>query len=400
MSNPSAPIDISDLAGALLPFGASTTLPDVAYTSPDVFAWEMKHFFGNSWLCLGRFDNLLAIGQVKAIRSGGHSLLIARATDGDYRAFWNVCRHRGHELVIEGTTQDVRLIRCPYHSWTYRLDGTLRAAPQYQEIEDFRLADYPLQSLPLVAWNGWLFIRPSVDGIDLQTQLGNLDGVLAPWRLDELTVGASHEYVANANWKLIVENYHECYHCTTIHPALCKVTPPDSGNNIPPTGWWTGGTMDLRDHADTMSFDGRSPVPPFDYLKPDLRRQVWYLGLFPNLLISTHPDYVMTHLLTPLAPDRTHIWCQWLFRPEIVASEGFDPSYATDFWDQTNREDWGATEGVQRGAASVGYLPGPLSPAEGNVFMFIRMVAKGYRDGYVEPPDRPATAAYRESLIG
>lgn len=394
-----APLAAQELQDSLAPFGLSKTLPAAAYTSSAVFEWELNNFFSRTWLCLGRVDALLAPGEARALRAGSQRLLLTRSQDGSYSVFWNVCRHRGHELLPEGSVQTLRQIRCPYHSWTYRLDGTLRTAPQYQGVDGFDPNDYPLRAVPHQTWNGWLFVRGHEHGVDLPTQLGNLDEVLSPWQIEHLGTGASHEYEAHSNWKLIVENYHECYHCTTIHPALCKVTPPDSGHNVVPTGWWTGGTMELRDHARTMSFDGASPTGPFDYLPPDARRQVWYLGLFPNLLVSAHPDYVMAHVLTPLAPDRTHIRCEWLFDRTTMARGGFDPSFATDFWDQTNKEDWAATEGVQRGMASGGYLPGPLNPAEANVYMFIRMVAQGYRDGNVQAPDLPATAAFQSAFI-
>ncbi len=199
---------------------------------------------------------------------------------------------------------------------------------------------------------------------------------------------ARHDYVVEANWKIVVENYHECYHCPSIHPELCQVSPPDSGINLAPTGSWVGGTMDLHPEAETMSMTGESFGVTMRGLDATQRRQVLYFGLFPNLLISIHPDYVLTHRLQPLAPDQTYVECEWLFSREAVESEGFDPSYARDFWDITNRQDWRACEGVQRGVSSRGYRQGPLSPREDAVYQFITMVARGYLEGEVS---RPAT---------
>jgi Rieske 2Fe-2S family protein len=195
--------------------------------------------------------------------------------------------------------------------------------------------------------------------------------------------------VAEANWKLIVENYQECYHCSTIHPALCKVSPPDSGHDLRTTGLWSGGTLDLMDGVETMSFDGTSGGVRLGGVDDELAREVLYIALWPNILISAHADYVMTHVLTPLAPDRTHIRCDWLFDPEAVSSDGFSPAYAVDFWDVTNREDWAACEGVQRGIRSGGYRPGPLSVWETTLYQFQRMVAEAYLGRGVSPPVVP-----------
>ena len=148
--------------------------------------------------------------------------------------------------------------------------------------------------------------------------------------------------------------------------------------------------MELEDHAETMSLDGRSRAPRLPHLTGVRGREVYYYQLFPNLLISVHPDYVLTHRLQPLAPERTAVECEWLFSREALDSEGFDPSYAREFWDITNRQDWGACEGVQRGISSRGYRQGPLSPREDAVYQFITMVAKGYLEGEVS---RPATRA-------
>jgi glycine betaine catabolism A len=186
-------------------------------------------------------------------------------------------------------------------------------------------------------------------------------------------LGATHEYVVAANWKVITENYHECYHCPLIHPELCEVSPPASGSNFDLPGVWVGGTMDLRDGADTMSLTGRSDGVPIEGVDP---RVVLYLGLLPNLLLSLHPDYVMTHRMTPLAPDRTQVECAWYF-----ASADVDPAYAVDFWDTTNRQDWGACESVQRGLASPHFRPGPLAPNEDAVHELVTTIARGYRDG-------------------
>jgi Rieske 2Fe-2S family protein len=136
--------------------------------------------------------------------------------------------------------------------------------------------------------------------------------------------------------------------------------------------------MALRDEADTMSLDGKSAGVVIDGLNATEQRTVMYVAMFPNLLISLHPDYVMTHRLTPLAADRTFVECVGLFPEEVAAREVFDPSYAVDFWDITNRQDWSACESVQRGLSSEHAVPGPLAPEEDGVQQFVARIARGY----------------------
>jgi Rieske 2Fe-2S family protein len=251
---------------------------------------------------------------------------------------------------------------------------------------------------------GWVFVRRDDDGIDADEQFGNLWEHLAPYEPERLVVAARHSYEIAANWKLIHENYQECYHCSEIHPELCKVTPPDSGYSIDIRGLYVAGPMDLYDGVETMSLDGRSHGVPMRRLREHQLREVGYFGIFPNLLISPHPDYVLTHRIEPLAPDRSFVECEWLFPPEALELEGFDPAYAVDFWDVTNREDWAACESLHRAAASRGHRPGPMSTVwEGGVYMQVRMIADGYLRGDVpRPPEQPASTSYprRELLRG
>ena len=251
---------------------------------------------------------------------------------------------------------------------------------------------------------GWVFARADDDGIDPDRQFGNLWELLAPWEPERLVVAARHSYEIAANWKLIHENYQECYHCSEIHPELCRVTPPDSGYSYDMRGLFVGGPMDLYPEAETMSLDGMSHGVPLRGLDERQLREVGYFGVFPNLLISPHPDYVLTHRVEPLGPGRSYVECEWLFPPEALELDGFSPDYAVEFWDVTNREDWAACESLQRAAASRGYRAGPLSGAwEGGVYMQTRMLAQGYLDGAVtEPAPKPGITSLprREVLRG
>jgi len=372
------PFDPADLEPALRPFGQSRMLPRDAYVSPRVFAFEQQRFFAGSWTCVGREGDLEGSGAQRAVRVGGAGALLARGVDGRVRAFANTCRHRGHELLGVGEQTTRRTVQCPYHAWTYDLDGTLRAAPGFRDHQQFQPAEHGLVELPLESWHGFLFVNGSGDAPPFAEHVGALDDLVAPYQPERLVPLASHSYDLACNWKVILENYHECYHCPLIHPELCQVSPPASGDNFELDGAWVGGTMDLKDHAATMSLDGHSDGVPIPGLDGERLRTVAYLGLFPNLLLSLHPDYVMTHLVEPLGPDLSHVVCTWYFPPEAASQPGFDPSYAVEFWDRTNRQDWAACESVQRGMASPHFQPGPLAPAEDAVYHVVTMIARAY----------------------
>jgi glycine betaine catabolism A len=378
-----APIDPAGLADALRPFGESRMLPRAAYTDPAVFAWEQRHFFGGGWLCVGRSDQIPNPGDQRAEPAGAGSFLLVRGDDGVLRAFANTCRHRGHELLPCGGSASARAIICPYHSWTYSLNGGLRAAAGFKGREGFTAGDWGLAELPVTEWHGLVFVDGSGTAAPLAAPLagglGTLEAIIAPYEPERLVVAGQHEYETSANWKILTENYHECYHCPAIHPELCRVSPPRSGENYAAPGTWVGGWMDLRDGMATMSLDGSSHSDPLRGLDAHGLRTVIYVNLFPNVLVSLHPDYVMVHRLTPLAADRTRIECTWAFAPEARARPGFDPGYAIDFWDITNRQDWHACESVQRGLSSMHARPGPLSREEDAVYRFVTMVARGYQ---------------------
>jgi Rieske 2Fe-2S family protein len=387
-----APLPADQLARTLAPFGESRMLPVEAYTSDEVFAWEKDNFF-SGWTCLGRSADIAEPGMQRADKVGDTSALLVRGEDGVLRGFANVCRHRGHEILPCGGSAKARAITCPYHSWSYKLDGQLFSAAGYGGFESFDMAEFPLRPLAVEEWHGFVFVDLSGKAGPLAAHLAGLEERVAPYRLETLEVRGRHEYVIKANWKIITENYQECYHCSSIHPELCQVSPPDSGENwAPAAGAWVGGYLDLMPHAVTMSLDGSSGGAFIPGLNDEEMRRVDYIGVFPNLLISLHPDYVMTHRAVPLSPGETWVECAWAFPPEATSMPDFDPAYAMDFWDITNREDWSACESVQRGMESGFAVPGPLAPDEDAIYQFVTMVARGYLGQPLPAVQQPASA--------
>ncbi|HZC27891.1 MAG TPA: aromatic ring-hydroxylating dioxygenase subunit alpha [Actinopolymorphaceae bacterium] len=381
----SAPFTAAALEPALRPFGQATMLAAQAYTSVEVLSWEVRHLFAGTWTCVGREDELRGhstdedggVATQRALVVGDVPVLLTWTTSPDerdgpvVRALANTCRHRGHELLPAGRTTARRSLVCPYHAWTYSLLGELTTAPGFRDVAGFDVAEHGLVPLPVQLWHGWVFVNATGDAASFADHLGAMGSLVEPYAPERLVRLARHDYTVAANWKVVVENYHECYHCPLIHPELCQVSPPTSGDNYDLPGAWVGGAMDLRDGAVTMSLDGRSGGSQIAGVDP---RRVLYLGLFPNLLVSLHPDYVMTHRLTPLAPDRTAVECSWYF-----VDAQTDPAYAVEFWDRTNRQDWAACESVQRGLGSPHFRPGPFAPNEDAVHRWVTIVARAYQ---------------------
>ena len=300
-------------------------LPAAAYLDDAILAWERRHLFADAWVCVGRGDELAAVGARRAITVGDDAVLLVRGEDGRLRGFFNVCQHRGHELAPCGTTSEAvhRSIHCPYHGWRYGLDGTLLSTPRFEAPPGFDRADHGLVPVAVEEWHGWVLVNVSGTVPAVGEYFAGLEVLVAPYEPERLVVGATHRYEIAANWKIVVENYQECFHCPNIHPELCRVSPSTSGENYSAHGGlWVGGWQELMPHAVTMSLDGRSGATPLRGLDAVARRRIEYLGLLPNVLVSLHPDYVMTHRLEPLAPGRTAIECQWLFAPEVAPRTG------------------------------------------------------------------------------
>jgi len=223
---PAAPIDPSALEQTLRPFGDSRMLPRAAYVDQAVFDWERRYFFGG-WVCVANSALVTRPGDQRA-ESG---VLLVRGADGELRAFANVCRHRGHELLPCGSATNRKAIVCPYHSWGYSLAGELRAAIGFQDQPGFDPSQWGLVKLPVIEWHGLVYVDES-GGTAGPLPLGELGELVAPYEPERLVTAGQRTYEVAANWKVLAENYQECYHCSVIHPELCRVSPPDSGRNF------------------------------------------------------------------------------------------------------------------------------------------------------------------------
>jgi len=359
-----------DLVDFVVECGAESTadvndaraLPPQCYTSHSFFEFEKRALFDHEWLCVGRADLIPNPGDYLTITINEDPLLVVHGLDGHIRVMTAVCQHRAHLLAeVPGHTD--RLFRCPLHFWSYDTEGRVVNATGMKKARNFDKSDYCLPQLKVEVWEGFIFVNLSDSPTLLDKWFAPLAEKFSHWNLPILRSAKRIDYNVQANWKLIFENYSECYHCPGVHPALSKLSPYDSAENDLIEGPFLGGFMSIT-KGNSLTTSGKScALSVGDFGDEDFHR-VFYYSIFPNMLLSLHPDYSMVHQLRPLSPDRTLILCDWCFNPEAFEQEDFKPDDAIEFWDMTNKQDWHVCELSQQGIASRAYKPGPYSPRE------------------------------------
>jgi Rieske 2Fe-2S family protein len=365
------------------------TLPQRHLVSSEIFAEELQKIFATNWVLVGHQSQLAEPGDYFLAEVAGESLIVAKDQRSTIRAFYNVCRHRGARLCEEKNGH-AAAIQCPYHAWTYALDGRLLGAPHMDETPGFNKAEYPLKPARLGLWEGFIFLNLAEASTErggymsLEKWFEPLGGKFSPWNLTALRSAKRIEYDVRANWKLIFENYSECYHCLGVHPELSKISPYDSAENDLTEGPFLGGFMRIA-KGKSLTISGNAcalGIADKEEEGEEAKHRVFYYSIFPNMLLSLHPDYVMAHYITPVAPDRSLITCEWLFHPDSVRDETWNVEDGIAFWDLTNRQDWHVCEISQAGIQSRGYRPGPYSSRESLSVMFDREVLNALgRDG-------------------
>jgi phenylpropionate dioxygenase-like ring-hydroxylating dioxygenase large terminal subunit len=339
---------------------APKSMPQKYFVSPEIFVREQKTIFSENWLLVGHQRQIANAGDFFVAIVAGESIIVTRDQGSVIRAFFNVCRHRGSRLKEEACGHS-SAIQCPYHAWTYGLDGRLIGAPHMDEVPGFEKADYPLHSVNLGVWEGFVFANLKERPTPLKEWFAPLDRKFSHWNMSILRPAKRIEYDVRANWKLMFENYSECYHCPGVHPQLQKVTPYDSAENDLREGPFLGGFMKINP-GKSLTMSGNACAAFVG--KIENLQQVFYYSIFPNMLLSLHPEYVMVHQLWPQSPDRTLIICDWLFHPNAFDRKDFNPEDAIEFWDMTNKQDWHVCELSQQGISSRAYVPGPFSSRE------------------------------------
>jgi phenylpropionate dioxygenase-like ring-hydroxylating dioxygenase large terminal subunit len=383
------------------------SLPQRYFISPEVFAQEQEKIFSRQWVLVGHQSAIAHPRDYFISEVANESLIVVRDKRGEIRGFYNVCRHRGSRLIESRNGQLSAAIQCPYHAWTYALDGRLLGAPHMDDVPGFNKADYSLHPVNVEIWEGFIFLNlaisdpltsilsqrerrtrvPDASYISLERWFAPLAGKFSRWKSPTLRSAKRIEYDVPANWKLIFENYSECYHCLGVHPELSKISPYDSAENDLTEGPFLGGFMRIaqgrsltmsgnacavgiadasRDRAPAHNRNSSQKIEDdYDHEhEHDGKNRVFYYSIFPNMLLSLHPDYVMVHQLQPQSPEHTLILCDWFFHPDAFKHRDFDPDDAIQFWDMVNRQDWHVCELSQQGIASRAYQPGPYSSRE------------------------------------
>ena len=339
------------------------TLPQPFFTSPEMYNSEREKLFFRHWFCVGRASELPQPGAFILADVAGEQVICTLDDEGRLRGFYNNCRHRGTRLVTESSGEFSSCkIQCPYHRWTYSCRGDLVTAPRADEDPEFCVEEWPLQTVNIASWQGFLLVNLSEQPRSLVDVFSSFINRLDPWQTDSLLPVHTEVYELTTNWKLVLENFNECYHCSSIHPGLAQLSPPRSATNDFSDGLLLGGPMELAKESMTMT--GRRCCDAIDTLSAEDRRRTYYYTLFPNLLLAMHPDFVLAWRLHPIAPDRTRIICQWLFPPDRIQLPEFDASGAIEFWEMTNRQDWDICQKNFDGIRSRGYQSGPYMANE------------------------------------
>ncbi len=335
-----------------------------AYWDPAFYEREREAIFWDQWFYAGRADALRETGAYCVLDVAGESIVVVRGEDGLHGHF-NFCRHRGSRLLCgEGTLRG--LIRCPYHSWTYALDGRLVASP-FVPLEFVPEQSRRLHRVGVAQWAGFLFVhlspqRAQSAGATLEAQLGGVPERVDRYPLAELWTARTIRYDVEANWKVILENYNECYHCAGVHPELCRVVPAFKRRGGADLDWERG--IPHREGAWTFTASGSSDRAAFATLSEEERVRHKGELIYPNFMLSLSAEHVAAFSLWPRGPAATSIVCDFLFHPDEIAKPGFDPSDVVDFWDLVNRQDWNICESVQAGMRSHAFTHGYYAPME------------------------------------
>lgn len=355
---------------------ATPTLPATAYFDPARHALELQKIWYRSWIYLCRKESLPETGSYKTFQVGDQNLLLLRDGEGEIRAFHNTCRHRGSRLVRqpEGKLK-AKALACPYHLWLYDLTGQLIRTPKSQRACDFDVADYPLYTVKLHDYRGFLFVCLADDPPDFDGVFDPSQQALANWPLEDLVLGHREEIALGCNWKIFWENFNECYHCPHVHPSLSKLMPIYTraiSSQKDDADWeahadsedplWRGG---VRDGAGTWSTDGIPQGPGFPNLTPAERRHgvKFQVGL-PNVYLVGHPDYVRAVSMSPVGPEETRLTVEWFFAPDSLADPAFDRQKIIDFGLTVIREDGDVSELNQQGLKALPHRAGVLMPQE------------------------------------
>ncbi|HEY4386858.1 MAG TPA: aromatic ring-hydroxylating dioxygenase subunit alpha [Ktedonobacteraceae bacterium] len=353
----------------------ASTLPGHYYYDPAIFALEQERIFSHMWVCVGRADAFTQPGSYQTITLGRENVIVVRDKEHVLHAFLNVCRHRGARLCPEASGTLKGSIQCRYHAWTYALNGKLLGAPNILNEEAFKALDFSLVPVALQIWEGfvWLNLAEYPESLVQQVHepiLERFSGSYEPFArydLGHLKSGKSISYAVKANWKILLENFQECYHCGPMHPEFCQFFPQYKSG----VAYIDNEAAMLASNMEAFSVTGKASRPHLPRLLPEDLRRYYGIIINPNVLLNLFDDHVVIHTLTPLGPDSTRITCDWLFDQQETERPDFDPTDAVELFDLVNRQDWEVCELTQMGMTSRAYRDGGVYvPVENHIRAF------------------------------
>lgn len=362
---------------------AKATLPAHYYLDEKHFQRELTAIWYRNWVYVCRSDALANPRDFRSIKIGSQNILIVRDENHELQAFHNTCRHRGSILCTEEKGRlGSKSIICPYHAWSYSLQGDLKRTSSKSHATDFDKSAFALYKVAVEEWKGCVFVNlAGEDAIpfpdSLQKDSANLDN----WPMESLRVGHVYQKTMACNWKIFWENFNECLHCPGVHPELCKLVPI-----------YSRGYMEARDHpnwkdhaasndpafkggmqegAHTWTHDGQTVGEPFKDLTDEERKTGYhYVVSLPSVFIAAHMDYVRIVRLLPLGPEKTELKVEWLFSEKTMADESIDIPKVAEFARMVLEQDATVSEINQKGLHSIRHKQGVLMAEEYDVHNF------------------------------
>ncbi len=366
-----------------------STLPGRYYFDPAIYDQEQEKIFSTMWVCAGRAESIPKPGAYQVVAIGNESVIVVRNRGGVLQAFLNVCRHRGARLCPGVSGQLKGSIQCRYHAWTYGLDGRLIGAPNVMNNEQFDRTAFGLLPVALDTWEGFIWLNLSDNPPPVATQLnpviverfGSYEP-FARYGIGELKIGKTLTYEVQANWKLLIENFMECYHCGPMHPELCDLLPGFRSGKT----YGNGDAAAYAEHIEAFTITGKASRPPLKGLRPEDLHRYYGEVLLPNVLINLLDDHVVVHTVWPEAPDRSRVVCDWLFDPEVVAWPDFDPMDAVELFNIVNKQDWEVCEMTQQSMTSRAFRSGGVYvPSEWHIREFVDFVLERLDQRHTAP---------------
>jgi glycine betaine catabolism A len=359
---------------------AEYTLPQAFYTDPDLYDFDVSAVFSRSWLMIGFEAELPEPGSYMAVTIGRNPVVVVRGRDSVIRGFHNTCRHRGSQICADGHGRNVKLV-CPYHKWTYELDGRLIGAARMPS--DFRLEDHVLQAVQVELLAGCIYVALTNEAPDFNPFRAAAAPLLAPYRMTDAKVAFESTLVEKANWKLVMENARECYHCAACHPELKRSYPVTIGRDFGDTEhhrrfaarmrqlglsttpvegtWWYAERYPLNPGMESLSIDGRAVVARrLVGIEEDEIGALWW-AIEPNSFCHAFSDYAFMFSAIPVGPLETRVVSKWLVHKEAIEGVDFTIDSLIETWTKTNLQDRELAENNQRGVNGLGYVPGRYS---------------------------------------